>query len=98
MIDFHEILIFLGLMATLGCVMKIALLLIGRRRGIGDGNAVTLAEIAQRLNRLEQGVDATAIEVERIAEGQRFTTKLLTERAAQAHAADQPRPRVNTPH
>ena len=95
--NFDELLIFLGLMATLGCVTKVALALIHRRRA-GDANGATLAEIAQRLQRLEQGVDATAIEVERIAEGQRFTTKLLTERAAQAHAADQPRHRVNTPH
>lgn len=33
-----------------------------------------------RLQHLEQAVDAIAIEVERISEGQRFTTKLLTEK------------------
>ena len=33
----------------------------------------------QRLARLEQAVDAIAIEVERISEGQRFTTRLLSE-------------------
>jgi len=33
-----------------------------------------------RLEHLQQSVDAIAIEVERIAEGQRFTTKLLSER------------------
>jgi predicted nucleic acid-binding Zn-ribbon protein len=32
-----------------------------------------------RLERLEHGVDAIAIEVERISEGQRFVTKLLSE-------------------
>jgi len=36
-------------------------------------------ESARRLERLEQGVDAIAIEVERISEGQRFVTKLLSE-------------------
>ena len=40
-------------------------------------------ESAQRLERLEQGMDAVAIEVERISEGQRFVTKLLTETRAQ---------------
>jgi len=40
-----------------------------------------LEEIAARLERLEAGVDATAVEVERIAEMQRFTTRLLSERA-----------------
>jgi len=36
--------------------------------------------IAPRLDRLEQAVDAIAIEIERIAEGQRFVTKVMTER------------------
>ena len=36
-------------------------------------------QIDQRLERLEQGVDAIAIEIERITEGQRFVTKLLAE-------------------
>lgn len=34
---------------------------------------------SRRLERLEQGVDAIAIEVERISEGQRFVTRLLSE-------------------
>ena len=34
---------------------------------------------AQRLERLEQGMDSIAIEIERISEGQRFVTKLLAE-------------------
>ena len=40
-------------------------------------------EVAARLERIEQAVDAVAIEVERISEGQRFTTKLLAERAGE---------------
>jgi hypothetical protein len=32
-----------------------------------------------RLARIEQAVDAIALEVERISEGQRFTTRLLSE-------------------
>jgi hypothetical protein len=32
-----------------------------------------------RLARIEQAVDAIALEVERISEGQRFTTKLLSD-------------------
>lgn len=36
---------------------------------------------AERLQRIEQAVDAMAIEIERISEGQRFTTRLLAERA-----------------
>jgi hypothetical protein len=39
--------------------------------------------VSPRLDRLEQAVDAVAIEVERISEGQRFVTKLLAERATE---------------
>lgn len=36
-------------------------------------------EIVTRLERMEQSIDAIAVEVERISEGQRFTTRLLSE-------------------
>ncbi|HET7187581.1 MAG TPA: hypothetical protein VFI52_05475 [Gemmatimonadaceae bacterium] len=36
---------------------------------------------SERLQRIEQAIDAMAIEIERISEGQRFTTRLLAERA-----------------
>jgi hypothetical protein len=39
-------------------------------------------DVAARLERMEQAIDAIAVEVERISEGQRFTTKLLSERQA----------------
>ena len=38
-------------------------------------------DIAGRLERIEHAIDAMSVEVERIAEGQRFTTKLLSERS-----------------
>jgi hypothetical protein len=44
-------------------------------------------ETAQRLARIEQAIDAMSIEVERIAEGQRFVTKVLGDRAAADRAA-----------
>ncbi|HET7372332.1 MAG TPA: hypothetical protein VFJ20_03075 [Gemmatimonadaceae bacterium] len=37
-------------------------------------------DVTARLERMEQALDSIAIEVERISEGQRFTTKLLAER------------------
>jgi hypothetical protein len=37
-------------------------------------------ERLERLERIEQGMDAIAIEVERVSEGQRFVTRLLSER------------------
>jgi hypothetical protein len=36
-------------------------------------------EITERLSRMEHAVEATAVEVERIGEGQRFLTRLFTE-------------------
>jgi cell division protein FtsB len=40
------------------------------------------AASTDRLERLEQAVEALALEVERISEGQRFMTRLLADRAA----------------
>lgn len=37
-----------------------------------------------RLERIEHAIDAMAVEVERISEGQRFLTKLLSERQERA--------------
>jgi len=37
-------------------------------------------EMKTRLERMEQALDSIAIEVERISEAQRFTTKLLAEK------------------
>ncbi|HET9799674.1 MAG TPA: hypothetical protein VFP90_16875 [Gemmatimonadaceae bacterium] len=49
-------------------------------RRIGGAEAA-LALPDERLERIEQAVDAIAIEVERIAEGQRFLTKLQADRS-----------------
>lgn len=54
--------------------------------GKSKGQRETLAgggrdpELAARLARVEQIVEATAVEIERISEGQRFTTRLLSEK------------------
>ena len=59
-----------------------------------------------RLERMEAAIETIALEVERIAEGQRFTTKLLAERGvpreaaslqAAASAAPSPSPNGRTP-
>jgi len=75
----QDVLVFLGLMIATGCFTGIVVTLIRRRSPklqSGDVSA-RLAEISERLARLETSVDATALEVERISEGQRFTTRLL---------------------
>jgi hypothetical protein len=52
-----------------------------------------------RMARLEQAVEAIALEVERISEGQRFTTKLLSDRAAErVPVAPNAEARRVTPH
>jgi hypothetical protein len=79
-----DVLVFSGLMALLGTITKVVLALVQRRRGLPNADARTLEEIAARLARIEQVTEATALEVERIGEGQRFTTKLLGERSGTA--------------
>jgi hypothetical protein len=56
-----------------------------------EAKAKVAPDVTARLERIEQAVDAIAIEVERISEGQRFTTKLLTERASDASRLTEPR-------
>jgi hypothetical protein len=41
-------------------------------------------DITNRLDRMEQGIEAIAIEIERISEGQRFVTNLIGEQSARA--------------
>jgi len=45
------------------------------------------SDLAPRLESIERAVDAIAIEVERISEGQRFVTKIFVDRPAQASAS-----------
>ncbi|MFI5230555.1 MAG: hypothetical protein ACHQWU_15900 [Gemmatimonadales bacterium] len=56
-------------------------------------------EIVARLERLDASVEAVAVEVERISEGQRFTTKILADRPTGAPVLERPRPiGSTTPH
>jgi hypothetical protein len=50
-----------------------------------------------RLARIEQAVESIALEVERISEGQRFTTKLLSEQSRPAPRPVQRQLSTNTP-
>ena len=45
-----------------------------------------LGQVEERLDRIEHAIDAMAVEVERISEGQRFTTRLLSDRREQEPA------------
>jgi len=41
-----------------------------------------LRAIELKLGEMQQSIDAVAVEIERVSEGQRFTSRLLSERAA----------------
>jgi hypothetical protein len=51
-----------------------------------------LTETAERLERLETAVDTIAVEIERISEGQRFVTKLLSDSQSLALSSGQRSP------
>ena len=50
----------------------------------GDLMQAGTSDLSPKLAQLQDSVDAMAIELERISEGQRFTTRLMSERAAPA--------------
>ena len=52
---------------------------IARRMDRRPGPTQIPSDVSAQLNQLHQAVDAIALEVERISEGQRFTTRLLSE-------------------
>jgi hypothetical protein len=57
---------------------------IGKRIERGAPVPMTIpAEMQSQMQHLMQSVDAIAIEVERISEGQRFTTKMLSEKKSE---------------
>ena len=66
-----------------------------RRRERPDND---ISDITDRLHRIEMAVEATALEVERISEANRFMAKLLAERAGLGIPASKPAERVITPH
>jgi hypothetical protein len=51
-----------------------------RRIESGAGRPAIPPDVSARLERMENAIDSIAVEVERISEGQRFTTRLLSER------------------
>ena len=44
-----------------------------------DATPAVPSDVSARMERMEHAIDAIAVEIERISEGQRFTTKLLAE-------------------
>ncbi|MGK2934041.1 MAG: hypothetical protein ACSLFE_02210 [Gemmatimonadaceae bacterium] len=63
-----------------GAVAIFAPLARAHARQLDKQGAGMTPEIGAKLDRMEQSIEAIALEVERISEGQRFTTKLLADR------------------
>ena len=51
---------------------------IWKRTGVTISNEMP-AELTDRLGRMEQAIDAVAVELERVGEGQRYVTKVFSE-------------------
>ena len=61
-----------------------------RLEGRSAGGAAQIpSDLSARMERMEQAIDSIAVEVERISEGQRFTTRLLSERTVDRGAEPQ---------
>jgi hypothetical protein len=99
----HDIIPLVGMLSVLlTSVWMLKLFLAHRERTRSPAQTKTGGAASdERLARVEQAVEAIAIEIERVSEGQRFVTKLLNEKAnpirSEAPAA-LPVRRVDTPH
>ena len=77
-----------GVVAIIIIVMAASLsaVLVGLVRGLAKKpprpELATSTQFDQRFDQLQQSVDAIAVEVERIAEAQRFSAKLLAEKSS----------------
>jgi hypothetical protein len=74
-----EILIPIAFFITVGSIIRMVLRHRERRMELEAGRMNGL-DGGLRMERMEQAIDAMAVEIERIAESQRFTTRLLSER------------------
>ena len=92
--------VFIAGMTAIGCFTGIVITFIRRRskQPLPALEVTTrLDDVLGRLGRLENGIDATAVEVERISEAQRFTARVLAERSGAPSLSDRPRG-YTTPH
>jgi hypothetical protein len=99
----HDIIPLVGMFGVLITSVWMLKMWLGHRERTRSGvqTRTGVAASDERLARVEQAVEAIAIEIERVSEGQRFVTKLLNEKAnplkSEAPVA-LPVRRVDTPH
>lgn len=83
MIQPGEVMVAAIVFGTMGTVLyPLARALAKRLEGGASVAAPSLHGVEDRLDRIERSVEAIALEVERVSEGQRFVTKLLAEKAS----------------
>lgn len=95
-----EILVPFGAFAT-ACILGIGIPIArayARKLDAQARNPSVPLEVTNRLERMEQAIEAVAIEIERISEGQRFTTRLLSEAKPAAPASIPPSSMSGTPN
>lgn len=81
-----------GMLMILGIVLGVPLVRAYTKRLDAQPRAsLPAGDVTARLERIEQAIEAMATEVERVAEGQRFTTKLLSEVRSAPTALENPR-------
>jgi uncharacterized protein YjeT (DUF2065 family) len=81
--DRSEMMLALGLVITFVIILPLTLV---QARRLWKKHSTVLSmtpELDQRLAGIDRAVEATAIEIERIGEGQRFVTQLLASRTEQ---------------
>ncbi|MEP6691417.1 MAG: hypothetical protein ABJD07_09685 [Gemmatimonadaceae bacterium] len=93
---FAELLVFLFGTTVVITIARVALKFVESKRRLPTTPTLD-QHLDDRLARIEQITESTAIEVERISEAQRFTTKLLSDRASTA-AELRVTSRTTTPH
>lgn len=80
-------LVAMGMALTAALLLPLALARARRLWRSANVVSVVPPEMIEKIASMERGIDAIAVEVERIGEGQRFVTQLLAERADAAQIA-----------
>lgn len=87
----------LGLFGLSALVLAVGHVWLRAKRFSQDDRSQIERASLQRLDRIEAIVEASALEIERIAEGQRYASKLLAERG-NALSVERSPERIITPH
>ncbi len=78
---------FFTFLLLLPVVVRLSRRFIAPNRGPSRQELAEIAAMRERMDKLDGAIDAVAVEVERIGEGQRFLTQAMTEPAARGHGA-----------